>query len=455
MQPDETLGADSPDLEEGLDGGGSDATPAEVAKEIQPDEAQIKEDLEKKNEISTALKELDESDNESEKTIQAVDNAFRVSEALEDFYQELKEKTDPVTDKDKRLITMALESFGDLIGDSNETKIALEELDPISDDFLGSVITFAWDKVKKIWKIVIDMIKHMVIKLYDLITKIFALSRLIYGRARKLQLKAANTRTKPALEFVDSTDLIEDLHILGKPPANIVEDTTYLFYMAEGIYTEVSRWTSEMGETIANWLNTVNPTQATHAPLMPQVKIPYGETKEIVSPKEDVGGKIPFTRMLSTMPLLGGRVMMTRILDTTMKLSIEEAASIYPWLGSFIHHEYTDFTNNKSFKTLTAVDCNEIAKRVMDTAGYINGFEKQSRINNQIRKSILEGAKRIEEQLNELKETENRKTIEFAKNVALSAPRIVESPASQFAIYYLHMAGKLLDYVEASLDNHL
>lgn len=456
MQLEQDTSADSPDLEEGLDGGGEEnTTPEEVSKEIQPDVAQVKEDLDKKKEIEGALTELNDSDKETEKTIHAVDNAFRVSEALEDFYQDLLERPTDISDGEKRLISMAVEAFVEAIGiPPEEVQVALEDMDPVSDDFLGSVILFVWDKVVKVWKIVVEMIKHMVVKLYDLITKVFALSRLIYKRAIKLHARARNVRSVAAFEFVQDPTLIEHLHVKGVPSTDIVSDTTYMFYMAEGIYGEVSRWTTEMGEVISAWLNSVNLTQAEVAPTMPSVKIPYGETKEVTAPKEDVGGKIPYTRLIVSQPLPGGRSVYTRLLDTNTPLPMEQAANVYPWLGSFIIHDEDKFTTNHRLKVLTSSQCKDVTKYVADTTSIISDFEKQSRTNNQIRKSILEGAKRIEQELAELKDTNNRKTIEFAKNVALSIPRIIENPATQFAMYYLHMAGKLLDYVEASLDAH-
>lgn len=456
MQPDE-FGADGSTDQEQLDGSGGDTTPAEVVQQLQPDATQKQEQLETSKEINDALNELDQADKDSVETTNAVQKTFDAAAALESMHNAIASFSGKPSKADIDMVNLAMEDFCVMFDLKKQYQVAMEEIDPITDDFLGSLASFVWDKVVKLWKIIIEMITHMLTKFADLITKIFAMSRIIYSRTKRLMAKASRLKGNATSEFIDGSDILPAIHIDGKAPTNIVSDVSYLFYMSEGVFQEVNRWTADVGQTIGQWLETVNVTRVANPPVIPGVKIPYGETKEIYAPKDAIGGKIPYTRVIGSPILLGGRRMITRIMDTSRALSFEEASDVYPWIGSFIHHEQNDQTlvSNTSLNVMPLRDVTTVLKYIADTTSNILAFEKQARSNKQIRNNILAGAKRVEEEISQLKSSENREAIEFAKNAALAAPRIVEQPASQFSIYFLHTAAKLLDYAEASMDSYI
>lgn len=420
-------------------------------------EAQEAEGEINKRELLTSFADFEKTGEESDTAQDKVEQLFDALEALGNLSQTF-DRYYPAnqTQAFKRTTILALESIG------AQAELYLTEDIPaleseVEDDLLfGKVVgKMIWKMAKRIWRALIELLKRIYLGVKEFIRKVIAESAILRRRTKNLLEEARATRGVKTEMFLDLPTVAKAIN-KSNYSASLVSETLSLKYISDGVYIEMSNWSSYLGEQIADYLNTTNLTDTEVPPAIPAVKIPYGDVVTVHDPREYGLDDVRFTALVRTEELLGRAYILTRLPNDNSYLnSLETVSEVYAGIGSFFYQEDSNQISIESqLPVLSLTDCVRLCENIDDTLEYIDNYKRNAGKNENINRRILQGVERIDRELPNLTEGEHKNGVEFIRRCAIASPRIVEEPALHFSNYYLKLSRALLDYVEQSLKTY-
>lgn len=410
-----------------------------------------------REEIVESYQNLVLASQNSEDIEKEVDETFNIAKALESLAQVVEKQYGNNFNRQFHTVaTIGLESLSERLGlDTREDRIALEERIDDDVEYIKLFARSAFRTVKRIWEILIESLKRLYKFAKELLRQVFAESARLKRNAASLITKAKAVRGTIQQEVLVIPNIGKYVSRSTGVSGDLLADVTELRYISDGVYREMVRWSSRIGEDIADYLNKTNLTDEELPPVIPMVKIPYGNNREVLIPENEGFSQVKDTKLYATGELLGGVIIYTRIPENNLYMTdLERVTNVYANIGTYYIDRTTSQAGNDTVPTLDRGQCARICEVIFDTLTNIDNYKSTASINARIEDDIVSGIERLNRELPNVIEGEHKRSIEFIKRCAVASPRIVEEPARGFSLYYLNMARALLSYVNQSLNTY-
>ncbi len=379
-----------------------------------------------------------------------IDQAVDTAAALEEVQSGLRALTGKggATEEELALITVAVEGLTDLMGVSRPIRLSMEDFaTPIgriratqrSMESIG-------EKVKEVWKKIIEMVKRSIQWFKDFYAKIFDEVAKLKKRAEEVQRAAVAVKTTtPKQERLKAGKLFPALYI-GEAVPDVATALGQFTRVAQGVYTrqvvqlDAARMlTSELEKPGGGSLETYDlspPTAGLEEVSRPQdlgFNVPDGvgmwRSPELFGGKAVIAYTIPKGKVdVSLLDKAGGEVM-----AFNPKAKMPEA--------------------QKELKTLTPDQCRVVAKEVVDLIAAIEKYKSTTKNAEDAKKKLLTAVENFAKNPNNLGGEDNH-YVQIARKLSTTIPRLLDQPSASFTRYAVSTARSLLYYVEDSIKQY-
>lgn len=433
---------------------GIDSVPVDTASAIQDvQENQVRPEDLRKEEVSNALSQLEASEQKQEQLQDKVIEALDVAEALEDYHSALcRVKSGSLKPYERRLITLSMESINARLTGSYKLPeaIALESDD--GDTFLAKTGAKIVDSLKKIWQWIVMILKKIAAAIYDFMEKIFNFNNVIRNKANALLAATKGMQSSLTPKGVVQFSDLGLLNVNGVPPQSLDGELIYLNVIAKSVYGDVTNWLGGIGQNIVKYLNAATLDNFGPIPVIPTISVPIGQMSVVDKPSSKIGGVVEGTTVVSSRGLLGGKAFVIRSPESVEKMSVEDAARIFPTICATITNDESTPTHQpNTIRNLNIAEINSIATYVIATTDIIDAYHSKSGALARLRDQVIQAAKRIETMIDQNPNVPKTKDLELCQIIALQAPKMIEQPAKEFSAYFAHVANQSLEYAYRSL----